>query len=202
MSKNRTFTIFVLIVALAHVGCHVCAASFILTHPVPLFQRKSKLVATRAAWALSSVVDIMLALGIVWQLRKFEVVFTATKTFMYKLVILTVVSGSLTTITGLVYIVLLQRSKYGHLVIAVNAAKFYGITVFANLALTEGTRPRSMFIGPSKMTAVHKLGGLMSSVIPASFGSSPKTDDSPSHPSTAVADGSPPGYSTTTTKNI
>jgi len=202
MSKNLPITIFLSIVAVAHVGCHVGAASFILTHPVPLFARKSKLQATRAGWALSSAVDIMIVILIVWQLRQFEVVFTATKNLMYKLVVLTVVSGSLTAVTGITYIVLLSYSRYGHLVLAINACKFYGITVFANLALTEGTRPRSMFIGPSKLSNVYKLGGMKSSVIPPSFGSGSKTDESPSHPSTAIAQGTSPGDSSTVLKTV
>jgi hypothetical protein len=193
MSKNLPFTIFLVIVAVAHVGCHVGAATYLLTHKVPIFQRKSKVKATTAAFALSSSVDILVAGAIVWQLRQFEVVFTASKNFMYKLVVLTVVSGSLTAVTGIVYIILLKFSRYGHLVVAFNAVKLYGITVFANLALTEGTRPRSMFIGESRITGVYQLSGLKSSVSPPVFGSGSKTDDTPS---TTVAQGTSPGDST------
>jgi len=118
---------------------------------------------------------------------------------MYKLVVLTVVSGSLTALSGIVYLILLSFSKYGHFVLVANIIKFYGITVFTNLALTEGTRPRSMFIGESAMSGgVYRLSALKSSVNPAPpSGSGQKNDDSSSHPNTTVAQGPSSGDSIT-----
>jgi hypothetical protein len=106
--------------------------------PVPL---------TKAGWMLAILVDILVALGVSWQLLRLELFFTTSKSIVRKILICTVISGVLPTLAGIALVILI-RSPHGAGVIILtnNYQKMYGITVFANVAVVQAMKQRSTVI--------------------------------------------------------
>jgi len=147
MSKNLPLTIILGILALSHVGCHLAAAGYILTNalgPTQLVGKTMNVYATKAAWSLGAVTDILVAIGVLWQLVRLNVVLTAAKGITRKFVVCIVVSGSLTGMCGILLLILLSTNQYAFLILASTFAKIYGITVFANFAFIQDTWEPSM----------------------------------------------------------
>jgi len=141
MSKNLPSTIILGILTVAHVGCHVAAAAYMFTNPAQLVGKGPNVVAITAAWSLGATVDILVAIGVVWQLhQRLDVVFVDTKSMVQKFLVRTVISGALTALFGVLFIILISTSKYAFLVLAVTMGKIYAITVLANLTLIQGMR--------------------------------------------------------------
>jgi len=143
MSNNLPLTIILGIFMMSHVGCHVGAAGYMLSNGLgagQLVGKTTNVRVTKAAWSLGAVTDVLVAVGVLWQLVRLNVVFTSAKGITRKFLVCTLVSGGLTGICGILLLILLSTNQYAHLILAPNFSKIYGITVFANLALIQDTQ--------------------------------------------------------------
>jgi len=153
MSKNIPLTLILAILTLAQFGDNLAGAGFMLKNihlPPP---RSVHYNATMIGWSLGAAVDILVAVGLVWQLLRMDVIFTSTKSMIRKFLVCTVVSGGLTALYGVLLLILFPLSPGPHIVLAQNTGKIYAITVFANLAVLHSLqRPTTVIVGESLAT--------------------------------------------------
>jgi len=180
LSKNLPFTIILVIISLAHGACHLTSAGIWFSNaktPLKLVGPGIHVDIHVAGWCLGLVVDILVTVGIVWQLLQLNAVFKSTKGMVRQFLLTTVVTGGLTVICALLLLILLKQTKYAYLVFATNMEKIYVITVFTNLAVTHGLLEQPS--GSSRTVSSLGKGRLTSSLLAAfRFPRVPETKDS------------------------
>jgi len=140
MSKNLPLMLFLGVLTIASAGSHLAAAVQLLSNPLYMVIKTipCDIKPTRAAWSLGLGLDIFVAITVVALLRRYDVVFTSTKSIVNKFLLCTVISGGLTAICGALVLALLSTAHSEFAIITLNFGKLHAITVFANLALIQG----------------------------------------------------------------
>jgi len=140
LSKNVPLSVFLLLLTTAHAGCHFTSAGWLFSHPSvahKLVGGSLNVRAHRAGWSMGCATDILVAVGIAWQLVRLDVSFTATQSIIHQFLLATVVSGGLTAVCGIIIIALLSKRQYSYLVLAITMEKIYCITVLSNLVVAS-----------------------------------------------------------------
>lgn len=178
LSKNLPVTLFLLLLTTVHVACHWAASGIWFSRQVSPYQlvgRSPHLPPHMTGWSLGVAVDILVAMGIVWQLLKFNFIFRSTGGVVRKFLLTAVITGGFTAICGIVLLILMSKTKYAFVVLAVNFAKIYAITVFSNLAMVQGLQRQSK---ATEVTLTRNLGSTIRSYFYTSFYTTTTKDES------------------------
>jgi len=139
LSKNKTLSMILGILSLAHVACHVTAAAYSFKNPaVPLPGWDSiRAILLTSAFISAASLDVLVATGLAWKLLQLRTVITGIRSIVHRFLICSVVSGTFTALFGVVFLILYWTMQPSCIAFIVIMGRIYGITVFANLVFVQ-----------------------------------------------------------------
>jgi len=145
LSKSIILTMILGLLTLGHVACHLTAAAYSfksLSLPLPGWNTVRAVLIT-SAFILAATVDVLVAVGLVWNLLQLQSVVTGIKSIFQRFFICIVVSGTFTALFGVVFLILYWTSSPSCIAFMIIMGRIYGITVFANLVFVQGMQGSS-----------------------------------------------------------
>jgi len=142
LSKSIILTAILGLLALAHVACHLTAAGYSFKSPsLPLPGWNTiRSVLITSAFILAAMVDVLVAVGLAWNLLQLRTVVTGIKSIFHRFLICIVVSGAFTALFGVIFLSLYWTSSPSCFAFMNIMGRIYGITVFSNLVFVQGVR--------------------------------------------------------------
>ncbi|KAF8897312.1 hypothetical protein BD779DRAFT_1667309 [Infundibulicybe gibba] len=135
LSENRPISSIIFLAVSVHTVFTIYAGVSMGVNPS--YTSNLGVTAVTVAVSMRSVVDILIPLGIVWQLRKADTSFASTKNLVRRISVSTISSGTGVALMGLVFLGLFWSRSLVFDIFCKLLGRLYSITILVNLLLRK-----------------------------------------------------------------
>ncbi|RDB20272.1 hypothetical protein Hypma_012597 [Hypsizygus marmoreus] len=134
LSRSKIISGFFIFLALLHLSFAMTSCIHLMRFPAQLGPNISiSKTVTTVAICISTTLDTLLPIALIWQLQKYSSHFRTTQSLIRRISIQAVSSGSVVALLGITFVILVRLLFLEFLLISLIFGRVYTITVLANL---------------------------------------------------------------------